>query len=256
MQKPKGEDRCIHCGQPLVEETDDHVFPASWYPDSTPQSVQRWKAPSCRVCNGTSGKKEQELFIRLALCVDPRKIEAHGISSKLARTFGIGEGISPADKQKRTAFRDRILSEAKPISEENQAHIIPGLGPHPGFPIESQREIGIPAQVAYDVAKKIVRGCEFWFLDGRIIDPPYKLDVYMVHPEEIPGIVRMFDSINAVTLGPGFRVRRAAVREDPLSAMYQVEIWGTWTLYFTVLPPEDASPEEANEESPKPSATG
>jgi hypothetical protein len=242
MQKPKGEDRCIHCGQPLVEETDDHVFPASWYPDSTPQSVQRWKAPSCRVCNGTSGKKEQELFIRLALCVDPRKIEALGISAKLARTFGIGEGISPADKQKRTAFMDRILSEAKPISEENQAHIIPGLGPHPGFPIESQREIGIPAQLVYDVAKKIVRGCEFWLLDGRIIDPPYKLDVYMVHPEEIPGIVRMFDSINAVTLGPGFRVRRAAVREDPLSAMYQVEIWGTWTLYFTVLPPEDASP--------------
>jgi hypothetical protein len=238
MQKPRGDGRCIHCRQPLVDETDDHVFPASWYPDSTPQSVQRWTAPSCSVCNGNSGKKEQALFIRLALCVDSRKIEALGISTKLARTFGIGEGIFPADRQKRTAFRDRMFSEAKPISKESQAHIIPGLGPHSGFPIESQREIGIPAQLLYDVAKKIVRGCEFWLSDGRIVDPPYQLDVYMVHPEGIPSIVRMFDSISAVTLGPGFRVRRVAVKEDPLAAMYQVEIWGTWTLYFTILPPE------------------
>jgi hypothetical protein len=173
------------------------------------------------------------------LCVNPRKIEALGISTKLARTFGIGEGISPTDRQKRTAFRDRILSEAKPISKESQAYSIPGLGPHSGFPIESQREIGIPAQLVYDVAKKIVRGCEFWLSDGRIVDRPYELDVYMVHPEEIPSVVRMFDPISAVTLGPGFRVRRAAVKEDPLAAMYQVEIWGAWTLYFTILPPED-----------------
>ena len=245
MQKPKGDGRCIHCGQLLAEETDDHVFPASWYPDSTPQSVQRWKAPSCRACNGNSGKKEQELFIRLALCVDPRKIEAAGISSKLARTFGVGEGISPADRQKRRAFRDRILSEAKPISRETLNHIVPGLGPHAEFPIETQREIGIPGQLIHDVARKIVRGCEFWLSDGRIIDPPYELDVYMVHPEEVPGIVRMFDSMSDITLGPGFRVRRAAVKEDPLTAMYQVEIWGTWTLYFTILPPEDEKSERS-----------
>jgi hypothetical protein len=63
-----------------------------------------------------------------------------------------------------------------------------------------------------------------------------------VHPEEIPGIVRMFDFISAVALGPGFRVRRAAVKEDPLAAMYQIEIWGAWTLYFTILPPQDTTP--------------
>ena len=115
----------------------------------------------------------------------------------------------------------------------------------PNFRLRHNVKLGYSGQLIHDVARKIVRGCEFWLSDGRIIDPPYELDVYMVHPEEVPGIVRMFDSMSDITLGPGFRVRRAAVKEDPLTAMYQVEIWGTWTLYFTILPPEDEKSERS-----------
>ena len=142
MQKPKGEGRCIHCGQPLLEETDDHVFPTSWYPDSTPQSVQRWKAPSCRVCNGNSGKKEQELFIRLALCINPRKNGALGISAKLARTFGIGEGISPADRQKRIAFRAEYSLKRSRFPKKIRPTLSQGSDLIPAFPSSRNAKSG------------------------------------------------------------------------------------------------------------------
>jgi hypothetical protein len=59
--------RCVHCGNELADETRDHVFPASWYPSTTPPEVQRWTVPSCTKCNGGLGKMERELFIRLAM---------------------------------------------------------------------------------------------------------------------------------------------------------------------------------------------
>jgi hypothetical protein len=220
----------------MTAETQDHVFPTSWYPDSTPANVQRWTAPSCRHCNKESGEREQELFIRLALCIDPRKREASGISTKLARTFGKGEGISEEARKKREVFRDRILSDAQPYSAESTPHLIPGLGPHAGFPVEKLLQISISANLVYEVAKKIVRGCEFWLNNGRIIDPPHELSVFLAPSQEIPDVLALFEQTPTTHLGPGFRIRRAAVADDPLSALYEVVIWDSLKIYYSILP--------------------
>src|SRR6516164_1177736 len=82
FKRPKSDGRCIHCRAKLVSGTKDHVFPDSWYPDSTPKSVQRWTVPSCARCNRESGEFENEAFIRLALCVDPRKEAAKGLAKR------------------------------------------------------------------------------------------------------------------------------------------------------------------------------
>ena len=109
-----------------------------------------------------------------ALCVDPRKLEAAGISEKVKRSFGVGvSGLSEKEQKIRDARKNRILSSMTPYSEDTKSHLIPGLGPHPGFPVEKQFQIQIPAELVYDVAQKIVRGCEFWMANGRIIGPPY-----------------------------------------------------------------------------------
>jgi hypothetical protein len=203
MKRPKGDGRCIHCGEPLLEQTEDHVFPKGWYPDSTPQTVQRWTAPSCRRCNKDSGEREQELLMLTALCVDPRKFEAAGISEKVKRSFGVGvSGLSVKEQKIREAYKSRILSSMTPYSEESKCHLIPGLGPHPGFPVEKQFQIQIPAKLVYEVAKKILRGCEFWLANGRIIAPPYELSVYLVPREEITDVLRMLDQCGVTQLGP------------------------------------------------------
>ena len=37
-------------------------------------------------------------------------------------------------------------------------------------------------------------------------------------------------------MGPGFRVRRAAAHDDPKTVMYKIDIWGTWSIYTSILP--------------------
>ena len=67
----------------------------SWYPETAQQRSQRWTVPSCGTCNNKLGAMEKEVFNRLALCVDPRKAEAAGLSAKAIRSMGIGvEGLN------------------------------------------------------------------------------------------------------------------------------------------------------------------
>jgi hypothetical protein len=238
IKRPKSDRRCVHCGRIHEKLTKDHVFPDSWYPESTPETVQHWTVPACLPCNGELGTVEKEVFVRLGLCVNPRKVAATGISNRVIRSLGIcAEGLDEDEKRIRAALKEEVLRGAKPFAEEARPHILPGIGPHPEAPAEQQIQINIPADKLYRVSRKIVRGCEYWFSNGRIVDPPYEIDIFFAHEADVPDVVRMFCAFGPFQFGPGFRVRRGAVREDPLSSIYEVVIWDSLTFYATILPP-------------------
>ena len=175
VKRPKSDGRCIHCRERMVKPTKDHVFPDSWYPVSTPPKIQRWTAPSCERCNHEFGEMEKELFVRLALCVDPRKTGALGLSKRAVRSFGVdAPGISTEERRHREALRDRIRAEVKPYSSEAQKHALPGLDSRPGFLVEQLLHVDIPADMMHAVLKKIVRGVEYWLANGRIVATPLR----------------------------------------------------------------------------------
>ena len=82
-----------------------------------------------------------------------------------------------------------------------------------------------------------MRGCEF-VLAQRYIEPPYILKVYFPNVEGINGLESMIAGVATESLGPGLEIKRAPTGEDPLSVMYRLRIWGTLTVFATVLPPE------------------
>ena len=94
---------CVHCLKNLDKDTKskDHVFPSSWYTDDTPSNIQRWTVPSCADCNNSFGKLEKDLFVRLAMCIDPKQAKAVGINKKLMRTFGIGPDTTDLTNQEK-----------------------------------------------------------------------------------------------------------------------------------------------------------
>jgi hypothetical protein len=239
IKRPKGDGRCIHCRKQLADATKDHVFPSSWYPDTTPDAVQRWTAPSCEPCNGYFGQLEKELLVSFACCIDPTKLAAQGLYERVRRAMGIGvEGLSEDEKRHRGAQRRKLLNDARPYSADTQPHIIPGLGPHPEALAGSQMQITIPAESIYAVVKKIVRGCEYWLADGRIVESPYEIEVFF--PTETPEVVRRLMAafaLGPVYLGPGLRIRRGGAQDDPLSALYELVMWDTLTAYASILPP-------------------
>jgi len=230
--------RCIHCGQTLIEETLDHVFPKSWYPETTTAEVQRWTVPSCKSCNNKLGAMEKEVFSRLILCVDPRKAEAAGLSAKAIRSMGIRvEGLSAEEAEHRRKQKHKIISATKPYKAGTET--LPGLEPHPGFPEDTGLQIEIPSELLHKVAKKMVRGCEYFLKKGRIVEKPYEIEIYFVHEQNVPDqLLRALEGSSASTnnIGPGFSVTRVAAQDEPNDVAYKIIVWGTLAIYALILP--------------------
>ena len=175
--------RCIHCRQVMAKKTKDHVFPDSWYPKSTPAKVQRWTVPSCPSCNHKYGEMENEVFVPLALslCQSPERLQRQGLSKKTLRALGIGSrGANWTQTRSRNAGlpKEKVLRGARPYSPEVQPHVLPGLGPHPEVFAKSATppDISCGRKKLQQVFGKIVRGCEYWLANGRIVEPPLRTD--------------------------------------------------------------------------------
>lgn len=238
IRRPKSGGRCIHCREELTAVTKDHVFPSCWYPDSTPSQVQRWTAPSCQKCNEYFGELEKDLLVYLACCVDPAKTAAQGLYERVRRTLGIGvEELSDEERQHREARRRKLLNEAQPYSAEIEPHILPGLGPHPEAPANSQMQVRIKAESIHEVVRKFVRGCEYWLAGGRVVEAPYEINIFFpaATPEDVDRLMASF-AFGPVHLGPGLRIRRGAAHDEPLSVIYELVIWDTLIVYASILP--------------------
>jgi hypothetical protein len=197
--------------------------------------VQRWTVPSCAQCNNRLGNLEKELFVRLALCVDPRKAEVSGLSAKAVRSMGIGaEGISFGERLRRKALKRKVIKSMRRY--ESGVETFPGLGPHTEFPERKQFALTFSADQIVEVARKIVRGCEY-MLANRIVEEPYVLETYFVEESDIAErTARVFESLSAKTthLGPGFIVTRSEAHNQPGMAMYKIVVWGTIIIYASI----------------------
>jgi hypothetical protein len=193
---------------------------------------------------------EKELFVRMAMCIDPRKPAAAGLWSRARQWIGIGvTGLDDEEMRHRRALKDKILADAARISSNDLDHLLPGLGPHPEAPAGSQFKISIPEDLLAAVAKKIVRGCEYWLANGRIIEPPYDIDVLYALRENLPATVTELISVfGRAHLGPGLRIRRGAAHDELGAVMYEMVAWGTWTFYSSILPPDTESNQTTNME--------
>jgi len=211
--------KCVHCFIELEKETRDHVFPKSWYTDDTPSWVERWTVPSCEKCNQKFGKLEQDLFVRLVPCINPKKAEMSGITNKLLHTF-----------EKRPHFLKWLLANSKPYTEDKKP--FPGLGPHPEAPIESQLYIPGPNDLLMPVLEKIFRGVEYK-ISGHYIEPPLNLKIYHVfeEPEEVK---RLLNFKSTASLGPGFRIERVVPGNQTFPIFYKTVIWGTLISYSSI----------------------
>ncbi len=90
-----------------------------------------------------------------------------------------------------------------------------------------------------EVSAKIVRGCEYKLGGKRLIEEPYVLEIYFAEQAKIGDVLGIFDHFaTPVHLGPGFQVRRVVPDDDPKTVLYKVDIWGTWTIYASIVTPE------------------
>ncbi len=235
MARKPGPGQCVHCLSHVQKRNWDHVFPVSWYPDSTPQNIEKWKIPTCKPCNDAYGVIEEELGQVLSLCVEPDTIEFKGVYQRLLRAFDPSQGRNDKDRKIRARKRERILKEMLRGDQIPSEGIYPGLGERWNRPRTQQRALLVPAKHIERLGMKIVRGLAY-LEDGKLIGNDFEIE----HHPIVESGSKLFEEALAkfgqrLSRGPGIVVSRAVTNEDGVSSIYKIVIWGEFVLYLTVL---------------------
>jgi hypothetical protein len=233
-KKKLGPGRCVHCLKEVEERNFDHVFPESWYPDSTPADVEKWQIPSCISCNSEYGKLEQDFLIKVGLCLDPHDPASASIVQKALRSVKPAAARNPRDAQHRLGKAQRILAQALQGDQIPDHGVFPGLGERWADVTGERTAILIPKQTFERITEKIVRGIYF-IEDGIFIEPPYTIDFYAL-PED--GTTLWTDALDrwgkVYSREPGLVVRRAVAHEDGVSSLFEVTFWKQFKTYASV----------------------
>lgn len=226
MAKKLDTGRCVHCLQFNSELTWDHVFPEGWYPDTTPDDLEKWKVPSCLPCNKYFGKIEEELLIKLRLCIDPKNPRGAGIAFKAVRALKSDFGKNDKDANLRRKKLEKTLREAKFGKD------IPSRGIYPGFEYKGENEEGkvgllLEKEKMERFAGKVVRGI-MYIGDNKYIEDPYHIDFYAYNYDALRDILENVYTgpWEVFERPPGLAVLRAIVEEDKMSGIYLIDIWG------------------------------
>ena len=234
MARKPGAGICVHCLKYDHQRNWDHVFPVSWYPDTTPPNLEKWKIPSCKPCNDNYGRIEKKFGQILSLCIEPDKPESKGVYNRLRRGFDPRLGKNDKDKKARAQERNQIINDFMYGNQIPKDGIYPGLGERWNRKEEDQIALTLPKKFVDLLAVKIVRGIAY-IEDGMLINENYVIEPYAVTEE---GAAVFNDALarygHSLSKGLGIKVERAIAPEDGISSIYKITIWAEFIIYASV----------------------
>ena len=193
MTRSPAPGQCVHCFNTFQALTWDHVFPRSWYPDSTPENLKKWKVPACRECNKRLGEIEERLLFRFALCLDPQSLAAKGIPQKILRSANAFLAKNEKDRHQRQARREKLLRELVTFETIPSPGVLPGFGGRPG--IQGYAAVRIPDDELRALVMKIVKGLAYR-LESQILSglSTMSLNIHVFCDSLSPGILLLHRS--------------------------------------------------------------
>lgn len=239
MPKKLIDQHCVHCLDYFEELTKDHIFPKSWYPDSTPQNIEKWVVPACLECNNKLGKIEDEAYKKLAACTENSDIAASGVSEKVIRLYDPRSAKNEKDRKRKEANIKKILTDLI-YTDKIPKNLLKNFGPSASnstFNRFMLVNISIP-RLLDPITEKIVRGLEFKLM-GQLINTDRNIKTIHL-PDSTEVIALELSKLNnilerngaKVDRGPGFIVRYA--KDIYGSTLYHIKIWGKWEIWAAV----------------------
>ena len=236
-RKP-GPGKCVHCLKYTPARNWDHVFPQSWYPDCTPDDLEKWKIPSCVSCNNSYSVIEGDLLVRFGMLFGPEDLAASGIGAKALRALDPRYAKDERDARARKKKRKRILDEIKVLVEPPGAGILPGMGPRPYFKYSSYPVLPIPREPLTRMAEKFVRGLHY-VVRNQFIEPPLEIQITFCKEEDVEDVSALILRSGQVThRGPGFGAAFAFAEGLQGAGLWKIQAWGKWIIYGAVSPPD------------------
>lgn len=213
-------------------------MPKSWYPDDTPDNLEKWQVPSCRKCNWAHGRNEEELFLKLALHFDPGEGPFQKIAQKVFRSMSPEHANSKRDREKRRKQKRRLFKELGQTQnlDFSKANILPGFGYNPNFPIHQQPPLSISEKKLKKFGEKVTRGV-YYLLNDSCIGPDYTMDIFVPAenvPLDVRQTVRKYGKESEC--GPGIHVVLAISPDDNKSAIMELTIWNRLKFFSIITP--------------------
>lgn len=222
--------RCVHCLEYSKDITWDHVLPRAWYPSTTPQNIGRWKIPACSKCNKEYGQLEEDLLIRIGLCLDPKDPACLGIPQKALRAVSPQFAKNPKDRACRQRRYEKLMRESLSGDNVPTQGIYPNLGNIAPTLHSSLLAFIIPAESIKRLNEKIIRGITF-INDGCYIEKSMHIEFWAVDDVSAQPVVDLIAQHGKkYSVGPGIIVYRAMVPQDG-SALFFINIWNRFKMY-------------------------
>lgn len=226
--------KCVHCLKDGIKITADHMLPKSWYPDATPDDLERWTVPSCEECNRFLGKVEDELKGRLALALDAKNPANARLGEKALRKVDPKAGRDERDAAAREAGAKKLASALRRGEQITQSQTIPGLEERWARPIEQQVAVEIPGDKLETMTKKIVRGLAFR-ADDAFIDDSYTIECQLAQGQGLKEFEEQLDKFGDVyRREPALTIRRLVDPQDKKAGLYEITFWNQFKTYATV----------------------
>ncbi len=235
MAKKFGSGRCAHCLWYFDVLTSDHVFPLSWYPETTPSDLEKWQMPSCDECNKKYGKIENDLLRHFGLCLDGTQEAAKGIPQKAVRAISPKAGRDPKDSCCRQQLLQKTLREALKGSDVPTSAVLAGFGRSPSQDTSDAIGILVGVTELKSLAEKLVRGVTYISTE-RYIENDHEIETYFdVNQGAV--FAEATDKIGTRRhCGPGIVVLHAVAPDDPVSGIFDFTLWGTFRFWVVVNP--------------------
>jgi hypothetical protein len=213
----------------------DHVLPESWYPKGAGEK-EKWQVPSCEPCNKRLGKIEENLLIKLGLCLDPSDLKSLGIPDRILRALNPSFGKNERDRKHRLAKREKVIREVKVFQDLPQHGIFPNFGPLPDQEYQEYPAVMLEEDEINQFAEKIIRGIAY-IANNSFIDESYEIKPYAVDEQNSVELRKLVDSTAIIfDRRPGLMVKQSLVEDNKVAGIYLIEIWERFRMYVVVTP--------------------
>lgn len=223
--------KCIHCLTERGPFNEDHVFPSAWYPENTPQEIQKPTAPTCYECNNLLSKIEEKLLRVFSFGFSPSKLGHKKIYEKMKRSISESAGKNEKDKKSRAQVRDGFYQKFLPAKNFHADSII-----NPNNEEINTESMGmIFSEDDLDCfLKKISKGLIYNFGKVKYVPSIYVFSFF--HFQSPPSCLKKFSHVKRA-FGPGFNFSFWEDPEFPPNSIIQIQIWQNLNFWITIENP-------------------
>jgi hypothetical protein len=237
---------CAYCRIESERFEDEHVFPESWYPTTTPTGAAKIKVPSCSTCNRNYGRLEERLQRQWAVCIDTTNPAACGVWDRVQRSLRPEDGRNERDARIRAGNRDKLKRSVQTFPA-GSAGQFPGFGAiearwtqqPSGLHVLAADAVKIDAKDVASFTEKLVRGLYYHIHEAPLPDD-VAVNTYVVAEDAWPALLKQVRAMTPQGVPPGFIFWRGVAKDQPMYALWYFLIWGQVFLQASTIPPEFA----------------